>query len=200
MILNIIFLCLFSGKTCTEFCFLIYIHLYLYLYRDTKIHKVFILLITVHNKAILTVTIIQAQNFASSRKYTLFVQISHTNKALIPPQILVWGQREVLGHLSETSILPRSPHGATIWSGLSEQSVWARISRELHEGSVSTISTANLFLHTLHSWTALETQACCASTDLLYKGDFLDWHVCILPPNETAVTSAGYVWITKSEI
>lgn len=84
-----------------------YIYIYIWIYIDIqKYIQVFILLITVHNKAILTVTIIQAQNFASSRKYTLFVQISHTNKALIPPQILVWGQREVLGYLSETSICP----------------------------------------------------------------------------------------------
>lgn len=66
---------------------------------------VFVLLITVLNKAILTLTVIQAQNFASS-KYTKYTQISHTNKALIPPQTLVWGEREVLGHLSETSRCP----------------------------------------------------------------------------------------------
>lgn len=58
--------------------------------------QVFILLITVDNKAILTVTVVQVQNFASSTKYRQFVQISHTNKALIAPQILGWGKRGYL--------------------------------------------------------------------------------------------------------
>lgn len=125
MIYNIILLCLFSGKTCSLFAFC-YLYVFIYRYIDLqKYIQIFILLITVHNKAILTVTVIQVQNFGSSSKHTLFVWISHTNKALILPRILVWGEREVLGHLSETSRCPGAPteqqFGAAFQSSQSEQ-------------------------------------------------------------------------------
>lgn len=53
--------------------------------------------------------------------------------------------------------------------GLSQDPPWAVGRFSLHH-----LGTADLFLLTLHSWTALETEVCCASTDLRYKGDFLD--------------------------
>lgn len=89
-----------------------------------KYMQVSILLITVLNKAILTVMVIQDQSFASYSDYRQFVQISHANKALIPPQILGWGERGYLAiflRLTDAQDVTDHQFGVASQRGQSEQ-------------------------------------------------------------------------------
>lgn len=94
-------------------------YIYIYIYRDIqKSIQVFILLTTVHNKAILTLTVIQVQYLFHLVSTYLFV-----NKALVPPPVLLWHRGRCLA-ICQSLADAQEPSESSNLEWPAEQSVW----------------------------------------------------------------------------